>query len=412
MWVSVRRRRRAKAAGERGPEPLFRFADTITSLACGVGQQILAVLFVTGIATAGYAIVYEKARLFTVPTSSVLGWVAIVLLVDLGYYAYHRASHRINFFWATHVVHHQSEEYNLGTALRQSWFTGLTSWVFYAPLALIGFSPLMFMISHTANTLYQFWIHTRLVGKLGAFETVFNTPSHHRVHHGIDPEYIDKNYAGIFIIWDKLFGTFIEEGREPAYGTVKPLGSFNPFWANVEGFARIAEMSARTKSFAARLYAWIAPPEWRPRDLGGVAVVPPVDHDARVKFTVPTGRRVRGYVAAQFALVTLEASTLLWYAADTSLPTRLAATALILAGLLAWGGLFERRAWAVPLEAVRLIACVAFGPLVLAGTLGVAVAVAAGVIAAVSLPILFGPSRSADAESADGRAASVKSVSA
>src|SRR5690349_15981427 len=157
LWISSRRRAATKARGEKPSEVLFGFADTITSLSCGVGQQVLAILFVTGIATAAYTLIYEKARVFTVAPTTVAGsigaWVAIIVLVDLGYYAYHRASHRINFFWATHVVHHQSEEYNLGTALRQSWFTGITSWVFYAPLAFLGFSPTMFLISLTANTL-------------------------------------------------------------------------------------------------------------------------------------------------------------------------------------------------------------------------------------------------------------------
>ena len=320
LWIASRRRAAAKARGEKPTEALFGFADTITSLSCGVGQQVLAILFVTGIATAAYTLIYEKARIYTVAPTTVAGsiaaWVAIIVLVDLGYYAYHRASHRINFFWATHVVHHQSEEYNLGTALRQSWFTGITSWIFYAPLAFLGFSPTMFLISLTANTLYQFWIHTRLVGKLGAFEWVFNTPSHHRVHHGIDPEYIDKNYAGIFIFWDKLFGTFIEEDREPAYGTVKPLASFNPFWANIEGFARIADMSIHTRRFADKLFAWVAPPEWRPEDLGGIVTVPEVDHETRVKFSRRVSRSVKKLVFVYFALLTGGASVLLWFAGD------------------------------------------------------------------------------------------------
>jgi sterol desaturase/sphingolipid hydroxylase (fatty acid hydroxylase superfamily) len=313
IWLSARRRRRATARGEAPTERTYRFADTITSLACGVGQQVLAVLFVTGIATAAYTFLYEHVRLFTIPTSSVAGWIAVTALVDLAYYAYHRASHRINFFWATHVVHHQSEDYNLGTALRQSWFTGITSWIFYAPLALLGFSPVMFLVAHTANTLYQFWIHTRLVDKLGAVEKLLNTPSHHRVHHGIDPEYIDKNYAGIFIVWDRLFGTFIEEKREPAYGTVKPLASFNPFWANLEGFARIARMSLRTRRLRDKIWAWFAPPEWQPEDLGGVVTVPEVDRAARVKFAVPVSPLLRGYVVAHFAVVTLGVSALLWW---------------------------------------------------------------------------------------------------
>ncbi len=316
------------------------------------------------LAIGGYTLVYERLRLFTIPMTSVVGWIAIMLLVDLAYYIYHLASHRINFFWATHVVHHQSEEYNLGTALRQSWFTGLTSWMFYLPIALLGFPPLMYVIALTANTLYQFWIHTRLVGKIGLLETVLNTPSHHRVHHGIDPEYIDKNYAGIFIVWDRLFGTFIEEKNEPAYGTVKPLASFNPFWANVEGFVALARMSKATKRWSDKILVWVKPPEWRPDDLGGPVVVPPVDHARRQKFGTDESPAVRRYLVVQFTVTGIIVGLLLWFNASLDSAVRAGGVALTLAALLVWGGLLERRAWAVPVEAVRLVLQIGFAALV------------------------------------------------
>src|SRR4030095_7845327 len=123
---------------------------------------------------------------------------------------------------------------NLSVALRQSWLGPLFSWVFYVPLAIAGFPPGMFLITHTLHTLYQFWIHTRLVGRLGPLEWFLNTPSHHRVHHGINPRYIDKNYAGILIIWDRMFGTDVREGEEPVYGVVKPLASWSPIRANLD----------------------------------------------------------------------------------------------------------------------------------------------------------------------------------
>jgi sterol desaturase/sphingolipid hydroxylase (fatty acid hydroxylase superfamily) len=347
--LSDRRRRR------RGAEPLYRLADSITSLSCGVGQQVLGVLIFGAIQIGAYTLVYDRLRLFTIPEASPLGSVFAFLAVDLAYYAYHRASHRINFFWASHVVHHQSEEYNLTTALRQSWFTSLTSWLFYAPLALVGVSPAVFVICLTLNTLYQFWIHTRIIGKLGPLEAILNTPSHHRIHHAIDPEYIDRNYAGVFIVWDRLFGTFVEEKADPAYGTVKPLASFNPFWANVEGFARIVDMSRRTRRLTDKLFAWVAPPEWQPADLGGVVVVPPVDHEHRVKFDVPRSRAVGGYVTAQFVFVALVVVALLSLSAKLDWPSRLGLSAIVLASLGAWGGLFERRSWAIPLEIARLV---------------------------------------------------------
>ncbi len=269
--VADRKRRR------RGEEPLYRFADSISSLSCGVGQQVLQTLFLNALGAATYLFVWEHARLADLSQGSPLTWVAAFVLVDLCYWVYHWASHRVNFFWAMHVVHHSSEEYNLSTALRQSWLTNLTSWIFYLPAALLGVPPFVFVLCLTLNILYQFWIHTRLVGKLGPLELVFNTPSHHRVHHGIDPEYIDKNYGGVFIVWDRLFKTFVEERAEPSYGTVKPLSSFNPFWANLELFVHLAKMSRRTRRLSDKILVWLKPPEWQPEDLGGVVTVPSVD---------------------------------------------------------------------------------------------------------------------------------------
>jgi sterol desaturase/sphingolipid hydroxylase (fatty acid hydroxylase superfamily) len=347
--LADRRRRKRKQ------ELLYRFPDSITSLACGIGQQVLGVLVFGAIQIGAYALVYEHLRLFTLSETSALVWACAFVGVDVGYYWYHRASHRINFFWATHVVHHQSEEYNLSTALRQSWFTSLTSWIFYAPLAVAGVPTAVFVLCLTLNTLYQFWIHTRIIGKLGPLELVLNTPSHHRIHHAIDPEYIDKNYAGVFIVWDRLFGTFVEEKNEPAYGTVKPLASFNPFWANVEGFARIVDMGRRTKSARDKLVAWVAPPEWQPADLGGPVVVPPVDPARRIKFDVPKSAAIGRYVTAQFVGVALLVVVLLSYSTVLDWPARIGLSAVALANLAVWGGLFERKRWAVPLELGRFV---------------------------------------------------------
>src|ERR1700733_5274013 len=228
------------ALARRNPGLRYRFADSITNLSCGIGQQVLEPFLRTlGLAT--YILLYAKLRVFTVPASSIVGWVALLLGVDFFYYVFHRASHRVNVFWAAHVVHHQSEEFNLSVALRQSWIEIVVSWVFYLPLAIVGFSPAAFVAMSTLNTLYQFWIHTRLVKRLPApFDWVLNTASHHRVHHGVNPKYIDTNYAGIFILWDRLFGTFQVEEEEPVYGTVKPLASFNPLWANAHYWVEMA----------------------------------------------------------------------------------------------------------------------------------------------------------------------------
>ncbi|MEZ4293899.1 MAG: sterol desaturase family protein [Polyangiaceae bacterium] len=267
------------------PDLRYRLHDSISSLSCGVGQQMLGAFLHLVFPLVPYLFLFSKFRVTTL-SPSLLTWALLFLGVDLGYWAYHWASHRVNFLWAMHVVHHQSEEYNLTTALRQSWFTAAISWVFYMPMAILGFPAEMFVVVYTLDIVYQFWIHTRTVGKLGPLEWIMNTPSHHRVHHGIDPKYIDKNYAGIFIIWDRLFGTFTKEDTEPVYGIVGPLSSWNPFWANTQPFVKLWQMSRATSRLRDKLWVWFAPPEWRPRDLGGPVTIPEVSR-AQVRYATP-----------------------------------------------------------------------------------------------------------------------------
>ncbi|NUP05191.1 MAG: sterol desaturase family protein [Polyangiaceae bacterium] len=373
------RRRRA-----RGAEPLYRFADSISSLSCGIGQQVLQALVLTTVGVATYAFAWEKARVFDLDAKSPVTWVVAFVVVDLCYWVYHWASHRVNFLWAMHVVHHSSEEYNLSTALRQSWFTNATSWVFYLPAAFLGIPPMVFLLALTLNILYQFWIHTRAIGKLGFLEAFMNTPSHHRVHHGIDPKYIDKNYGGIFIVWDRLFRTFIAEQEEPSYGTVKPLGSFNPFWANVDLFVYLAKMSAKTKRWPDKILVWLGPPEWQPQDLGGPVTVPPVDKSTRVKYDVSSSRPYTAYICVQFAIVAVILFALLWAQTALSIAETLAGSVVVMAALGVWSGLLERRAWAVPIEFARLATFAAVSILLVTqgdwiGAAGLAVAIGSGV---------------------------------
>jgi sterol desaturase/sphingolipid hydroxylase (fatty acid hydroxylase superfamily) len=335
--------------------PLYRFQDSVNSLSCGIAQQasgIGAKAWTVG----SYVFVYETLRVTELDAGASWVWVLGAIGVDFLYYWFHRASHRVGFLWAGHVVHHQSEEYNLSTALRQSALQGALGAVFYWPLAILGFAPALFFLLSTINTLYQFWIHTRLVGKLGPFELLFNTPSHHRVHHGIDPKYIDKNHGGILIVWDRLFGTFQAEEEEPAFGTVKPLHSWNPVWANAEAWARMTQMARATARFSDKLWTFFAPPEWRPADLGGPVTIPEVDRASRVLYERPSRPGMNGYVAAQLALVSLATFRILtsWSSAPASGTAALVVWTLV--ALLAWGGLFESKRWAFPLEVARLLA--------------------------------------------------------
>ena len=262
----------------------YRLSDSVGDLSCGLLQQVTEVFLKTSV-FAAYVFVYESWRQFEVPASASWAWASCYLGYDLLYYWYHRLSHEVNAGWASHVVHHQSEEYNLTVALRQSAIP--VSWVFYLPLALVGFPPQMFLVVSTIDTLYQFWIHTRLVGRLGPLEWVLNTPSHHRVHHGRNPRYIDRNHGGTLIVWDRLFGTFAEEREEPVYGITKPLASFNPLWANLHYWVEMWDVARRTARPLDRLRVLWARPGWRPADLGGPLQPPEVDRSSYVKFDVP-----------------------------------------------------------------------------------------------------------------------------
>lgn len=339
----------------RGPRRAYRFSDSITNLSCGVGQQVLEPFF-KSVALVPYAWLWSHARVFDVSARSPVAWVLLVLGVDLGYYAFHRASHRVGFLWAVHAVHHQSEEYNLSVALRQPWFESILGPAFYLPLAVLGFPPVMYLAGVTIDTLYQFWIHTRAIGRLGPLEWVLNTPSHHRVHHGIDPEYVDRNYGGIFIVWDRLFGSFQREEREPVYGTVKALETWDPLAANLAHWRELARMSRATRALADKIRVWFAPPEWRPADLGGPVVVPPADRGAHPRYDVRAPRGVRVYVAAQFALTAAATTAYLWFEATSPRALLAAAAAVLVATLVAWGALLEGRRWGWPLEVARLAA--------------------------------------------------------
>lgn len=228
-------------AKRRRPEA-YESRDTLVSLALGLGSTV-AGLLVAGITLIIFMRLWDF-RLFNLGLAWWI-WIACFVLDDLAYYWFHRTAHRIRWFWASHVNHHSSQHYNLSTALRQTW-TGFIaiSFIFRLPLVLLGFHPAMIFFVGAINLIYQFWIHTEAIGRMPRwFEAVMNTPSHHRVHHATNPVYLDRNYAGAFITWDKMFGTFQPEldEEEIRYGIVKQLGSFNLLWAAFHEWISIAQ---------------------------------------------------------------------------------------------------------------------------------------------------------------------------
>jgi len=200
--------------------------DTAASLSGGVGNLVVDLLTKPFYFAALY-LAYEH-RVFTMG-ASVAAIALLVVAEDFTYYVYHRSSHEIRLFWATHIAHHSSQRYTLGTALRQSWTEPFAHLLFVLPLAFLGFRPEYIAVASSVSLLYQYWIHTETISTLGPFEWIMNTPSHHRVHHGSNDEYIDRNHGGIFIVWDRLFGTFEPERAKVVYGLTTNLTTFNPF---------------------------------------------------------------------------------------------------------------------------------------------------------------------------------------
>lgn len=213
-----------------------------------------------------YLFAYQIAP-YKFPADAWWSWAILFFVDDFAYYWFHRISHESRLFWNFHVVHHSSEQYNLSVAVRQSWFGGIVHWIFYVPIMLIGFAPWMFAIMHGFNLIYQFWIHTKLIDKLGPFESILNTPSHHRVHHGVNEEYIDKNYAGVLIIWDRIFGSFVAEDHEPRYGITTPLKTYNPLIANTHAWTEMFQAVRRQKDLKGKLKCIFGAPDMDTKQL-------------------------------------------------------------------------------------------------------------------------------------------------
>lgn len=342
---------------------LYRLNDTLTNLHLGAGQ-VLMTLIVKAPLLALYALCYTQTQASRASWGlewwggGLWSWVIGVLVMDCAYYWFHRFSHEVNALWTGHSVHHQSEEYNLSVALRQSWLQFIWSELFYLPLALIGIPPVPFFLLNATNTVGQFWIHTRLIKRLGPLEWVLNTPSHHRVHHGVDDEYIDKNYAGLLIIWDRMFGTFEPEGRGPRYGVVKPLRSWNSAWANVEVWAQLwrrAERAARARGASfTRSFIQLAlhEPAWQ---LHGE------EPNARQELRTSPGylrydaQESHVLYTALMGLFTLNSG--LWVIGASEGVNKLAVSAWVLFHLSAgacMGALLDGRPWALQAERVRL----------------------------------------------------------
>ena len=240
----------------------YNYTDALTSIVMGLGNVALD-LVAKIIVLAAFYFVYNSFHLIDIHFAW-WAWILLLFADDFCYYWFHRISHESRFFWASHVVHHSSKKYNLSTALRQTWSGGFYSFIFWLPLVLIGFHPIMIMVQMSISLIYQYWIHTELIDKLPRwFEFIFNTPSHHRVHHATNPQYLDRNHAGIFIIWDRLFGSFEPENEKPVYGLVTNIETHNPVKiAFLEWYGMLKDFFTAKTTLGNRFKYLFKPPGW------------------------------------------------------------------------------------------------------------------------------------------------------
>ncbi|KAJ3415449.1 hypothetical protein HDV05_004891 [Chytridiales sp. JEL 0842] len=372
--TSKRSSSRAKAIKPKIKQRPARLNDTITSVSSGLIQQ-LSHLVMKNIELASYIYVYEHFRLIpNLDVTQLWVWVITFLGVDMGYYWFHRAAHEINVAWAAHSVHHSSEEYNLSTALRQSVFQAYFSWVFYLPLALFV-PPPMYATHMSLNTLYQFWIHTDLVPNLGWAEYILNTPTAHKIHHARNPEYIDKNYAGVLIIWDRMFGTYQGETRPALYGLTHPLNSFDLFWVQIAHFTHIAKTVYATPGISHKLAVLFAGPGWTPQKphlrLGDINDIPEVPNlletpDIEIKVYNPHLLNVRSngdhiltglmslYVLAHFVSIILAELIIMTF--TSHIPSSIITTTAVWLVYSLWvlSGILDSKKRVYFLEVVRL----------------------------------------------------------
>lgn len=336
----------------------WRLNDSIGSLSQGLLSQAVAVctqVFQIGL----YAMVFPLAARWshTAFWDSAAGGVAAVLLFDFCDYWLHRAGHESAVFWAAHSVHHQSQDFNLSTALRQESTVALLGWPFYLPMAVIGVPPDLFGIAGLVVLVYQFWIHTEHIGKLGWFDRVFSSPSNHRVHHAVNDEYLDRNYGGMLVLWDRLFGTFAEERAPCVYGTRKPLDSWNPLRAVLGPYVPLVRDAWHTRRWRDKLGVWFKAPGWRPDDVAARFPDPPFALDAVQRYDPPLSRAQQWSAALQFVLWTAATLAYLWQTDALSFGVDVALLGCAAAGLWLAGAVLAstmRLRWSWALQSVLL----------------------------------------------------------
>lgn len=290
----------------------YRINDSIGSLFMGV-LSTASKLVLIGVGGLVYHAIAQYFSLTRLDTGSAFTWIFAFVAYDFCYYWAHRLGHERQILWASHVAHHQSEEYNLTTALRQTSTGFLLGWIFYIPMFLLGVPAEVYVTVGSLNLIYQYWVHTEHIPKLGWYEWVFITPSNHRVHHAQNNIYVDKNYGGVFILWDRFFNTFQEEREDepPVFGILGPLHTFSPFWANLHIYVGIAQDAWRASSWKDKLWVLFARTGWRPADVEQVYPREKADLSHFEKFDPPLGGWQKIYTLFQLVVVLAAGVTLM-----------------------------------------------------------------------------------------------------
>jgi sterol desaturase/sphingolipid hydroxylase (fatty acid hydroxylase superfamily) len=291
----------------------FSLSDSINSISLGMLSQLsgaLSKLLVLGLYTAAFEATgnIHMQSLW----SGFTGFVLALVFYDFCYYWLHRAGHEVAVLWAAHVVHHQSQHYNLSTALRQTSSGAWLGWIFYLPMALAGVPPTVFALVGLVDLLYQFWVHTEQIGKLGWFDRIFCSPSNHRVHHAVNDGYVDRNYGGILVVWDRLFGSFQKEQEPCVYGTRSPLQSWDPMWANAEVYWALLNASFQARQWRDKLRVWFKPPGWQSAAMARTSPQKPFSLASVTNFDPPLTRSEQVFAMLQFAIALGAVAWLLW----------------------------------------------------------------------------------------------------
>jgi alkylglycerol monooxygenase len=316
----------------------YRINDAINSLSMGV-LSTASKLVLIDVAGRIYSWVQQDMAIVQWPFNGWLSLVVAFVVYDFFYYWFHRISHERKIFWASHIAHHQSEEYNLTTALRQTSTGFIISWVFYIPCFLLGMPAEIFVTVASANLIYQFWVHTRFVTTIGPLEKVLVTPKNHRVHHARNPEYIDKNYGGFFILWDRMFGTYKPEDKNlPVdFGITRGLNSWNPLWANLHVYVGMFRDSWITPRWSDKLNVWLGATGFAAPGISKQAVTPGNHYDP------DTTLALKCYVTVQFLLTLVAATSLTYFANELGASVMQFVFSFVLISLLILGRLLDGR---------------------------------------------------------------------